>query len=178
MTYLAGRVFAMMSYYLHLRVLQRRKIVALVLTIVSLCLSDCIAHSAENPSTKYKVIAVSAWVLHGATKAHPDTIEADASRLLGMGNSDLDGRAAGWANERNDVLFFFVTFPDRSDVVLVRRDDKLGRKIYWRIKDGAFSRTALFQGGIAAVVSGEAYDEGGMAILDFFYNHLPTSRRP
>ena len=107
--------------------------------------------------------------------AHPDTVVGDVAHHLGMSNSDLHGRAAGWANEREDIFIFFMTFPDRSDVVLVRRDDKLKRQIYWRIKDGMFSTTVLFQNGKATAVSGEeVYDKGGREILDLFYRASQT----
>jgi hypothetical protein len=86
-----------------------------------------------------------------------------------MSNSDLRGRAAGWANKREDILIFFMTFLDRSDVVLVRRDERLNRQIYWRIKDGAFFTTVLQQDGKLEAVSGEVYDKIGMEILDLFY---------
>ena len=90
-----------------------------------------------------------------------------------MSNSDLHGRAATFANERDDIFLFFVTFPGRSDVLLVRRDDKLDRRIYWRLKDGVIAAIVLGQEGTLTVVSGDAYDRGWMEILDYFYNHLP-----
>jgi dipeptidyl aminopeptidase/acylaminoacyl peptidase len=107
--------------------------------------------------------------------AHPDTVVRDVARLLGMSGSDLHGRAAGWANEREDMFVFFVTFPGRPDAVLVRRDDKLKQRIYWRIQDGAFSTTVLDQDGKVAVVSGEVYDKGGREILNLFYRASQTN---
>jgi hypothetical protein len=155
-------------------VLPRREILALAITLATLAARDCTARPSANVSTEHKVAAVSAWVLHRAAKAHADTIVGNVARLLGMSNSDLNGRAAGFANERKDIFIFFMTFPDRSDVLLIRRDDKLDRRIYWRVKDGAFSTTVLGEDGMVAVVSGEVYDKSGMEILDLFYRASQT----
>jgi hypothetical protein len=105
-----------MRYCFFGRALLCSKVVALVFSLATLAAGNCVALASGNVSTEDKVEAVSAWVLHGAAEAHADSIVGNVAHLLGMSNSDLHGRAATFANERDDIFLVFVTFPGRSDV--------------------------------------------------------------
>lgn len=152
------------------------KVASLVLALGALAVSSCFAQPSADVSTNYKVAAISAWVLHGPSKARAEPLSADVARLLGLSKASLNSTAANYANNENGLALWFATFPGRSDVVLVRIDRKIERVTYWRVKDGVLAATAQRQDGKLELVSGEVYDKGAMAILDYFYDHLPASQ--
>ena len=153
-----------------LRIGEMLKVFALVISFVVFAANICLAQSPSDASTAEKVTSVSDWVLHKASTPKPAEIDGDAARLLGLGKSTLRGIAVGRTNKDADLAVYFVTLPGRSDVLLVRKDPKLDRTIYWRVKGGALSTTVQRQNGKLTVVSGEVYDKAGMNIVNFFYD--------
>ncbi|HTV37491.1 MAG TPA: hypothetical protein VMF12_13745 [Xanthobacteraceae bacterium] len=152
------------------------RVIVLAAALVVLSAGDCLAQSSTSAvTTDYKVAAVSAWVLHGAPGAGPVTIGGDVAHLMGLSNSDLSGFAATYGSDERGLFLYFVTLPRRPEVILVRKDIKLDRKIYWLVRNSALSTTVARLHEKVSVVYGAVFDKAGMAILDNFYDHLPQN---
>jgi len=157
------------------------KVLALVAGLVALAPSICAAQTAPDVSNAQKVAAVREWVLHGNSQAKKDSVGGDAAKLLGMGRADLIGSTANYGSEEQGLGIYFMVLPGRSDVLLVRQDKKITRRVYWRMKkDGTLAGAVQRKDGKLTNVSGEVYDKAGMSILNYFYEHMKDddSKKP
>jgi len=149
------------------------KVIAFFVGIIAITTGICAVQAEPDVPIAEKIVAIRQWVLHGQSKAGKATVGSDAAKLLGMGQSDLIGTQANFGGKAGGVGIFFVTLPSRPDILLIRLDYKIDRRVYWRVKrDGTLLRTVQRQNGELTVVSGEDYDRGAVGILNYFYRNI------